>query len=151
MSSSEVQRCLEQADVNGIKRFWAEIAPHLPQPKTDEETLAGIHHARTIASSISDKLRFYSHRWLLDRGYPSGLPDNLKPSAERLYPQIAMSVGISVNSKGLFKEAVPFIRKAMEDVVIDCYANGDTDPVIVKPRMMEARATTVRKLFGTKI
>jgi hypothetical protein len=50
---------------------------------------------------------------------------------------IATSVGISVNSK--YQVVRSSIQGAMEHVVQDCYANGDDDPLIVKPLMMEAR------------
>jgi hypothetical protein len=65
--------------------------------ESDAEALVTLHHARTQAESIALKLRAWSHRWLLEHGYPSGLPDHLKPSAERIYPRVVEGVGISVN------------------------------------------------------
>jgi hypothetical protein len=111
---------------------------------SEAQTLAAIHIARTEAESMPLAARAYSHRWLLERGYTSRLPDRLKPSAERLYPEVVGAVGISANSKHLAIKTG--VQNVMEYAVNDCYANGDTDPVIVKPRMMEARAKELRGL-----
>jgi hypothetical protein len=108
-----------------------------------------MHHARTQTETVSLKARAWSHRWLTERGLPSGLPDRLKPSAERIYPRVATSVGISVNTRSPWlKPAMVEVRRSMEDAVEDCYANGDTAPAIVRPRMFEAREKTLRSLFG---
>lgn len=108
-----------------------------------------MHIARTQAETVSFKARAWSHRWLTERGLPSHLPDRLKPSAERLYPRVVEGVGISVNTRNPFlKPAMIEVRQSMEAVVADCYANGDTAPAIVRPRMMEARERTMRQLFG---
>ena len=94
--------------------------------------------ARTASVALPLKLRAYSHRWLLDHNYPSQLPDELKPRAERLYPQHIVAVGISVNSKyALVKDA---IQGAMQNAVVEAYADGnEKQPDIVKKRMLEAR------------
>jgi len=63
--------------------MWAGIFPNEPQPQDDAATLATLHYARTLANSVPFKLRAYSHRWLCERNLPSGLPDALKPKAER--------------------------------------------------------------------
>ena len=140
---TEMRRCLLDIDVAGVKALWAHLAPHLPQPD-DAQALAALHVARTAAESMPLAKRAYSHRWLTERNLPSQLPDRLKPSAERLYPETVGAVGISANSKHLaVKQGV---QEAMQNAVEDCYANGDTDPLIVKPRMMEARAKELRGL-----
>lgn len=139
------RRCLLELDVPGIRAIWAKLSPHLPQPKDDKEALAALHVARTAAESVPFKHRAYSHRWLTERALPSQLPNKLKPSAEQVVPRIATSVGIAVGSE------IPFVRDsvrgAMEYVVYDCYANGDTEPEVVKPLMMEARRKE-RKALG---
>ena len=106
--------------------------------------------ARTQNEAVPFKLRAYSHRWLTDNGYPSQLPDNLKPSAERIYPKVVGSVGLSVNVKGAFAPVAPYIEKAMTDAVLECYADGHEEPEIVKPRMFEAKKTVVSKLLGIR-
>lgn len=79
---------------------------------------------------------------------PSQLPDSLKPSAERLYPTVVAGVGISVNSK--YEAVEVAVRGAMENAVHDCFANGDTDPALVK-RMMEEARQKERKSLGLKL
>lgn len=143
--AAEFRRCLEECDVSGIRRLSAHVMPHLPQPKSDAQALVSIHHARTQSVWIRLPLRAYSHRWLLERGLPSGLPDELKPSAERLYPQKTAAVGISVNSK--YPVVQRAIHGAMRDAVLETYADGHAEqPEIVKARMMEARARERRGL-----
>lgn len=101
--------------------------------------------ARTAAGSIALQLRAYSHRWLLDNGYPSQLSDDLKPRAERLYPKVEGVVGISVNSK--YPAVQRAIEGAMQNAVIETYADGHRDePEVVRARMMEARERERRGL-----
>jgi len=80
------RRCLIELDVVGICDLWFRHAPHLPQPKNNEEALITLHYARTEAWSIPVRLRCYSHAWLTERGLPSALPDWLRPKVRRLYP-----------------------------------------------------------------
>jgi hypothetical protein len=117
----------------------------MPQPGTDHEALITIHRARTEARSMPLSLRAYSHCWLVDHGVPSGLPDELKPRAERMYPRIVEAVGIAVKAGSA--ERIPLarrLRKAMEDAVAECYADGDTEPAFVRGRIVEAR----KKVFA---
>lgn len=146
--AAEMRRCLESLDVVGVRRLWAHIAPHLAGAGMgDAEVLVSLHHARTQSESMSLKLRAYSHRWLVDNGYPSGLPDPLKPRAERLYPRIADAVGISVNSK--YEQVQREISGAMIDVVENCYADRKTAPEYVRPRMLDARFRAQKRLGMT--
>jgi len=139
--AAEMRRCLLDCDVAQARKLWAHVAPNMPQPESDEKTLAAIHMARTQMDSMPFKARAYSHRWLCDRGLPSQLPDLLKPKAERIHPVIVDAVAISVTpSASTLRPASLLIRRAMEDVVMDCYANGDKEPSFVKARMMEARS-----------
>jgi hypothetical protein len=95
------------------------------------------------------RLRAYSHRWLLDHGLPSGLPDELKPLAERMYPVKAEGVGISVNMRSpILKPIAGIVRQAMSDAVMDAYAERRTEPPFVKTRMQEAREKVLKKLIG---
>jgi hypothetical protein len=149
--SDAFRRCLVECDVQGMRRLWAHVRPNLPQPRSDRETLATIHYARTVTKSIPLRLRAYSHSYLLDHDLPSGLPDKLKPMAERLYPRVVEGVGISVNAKSeMLKPAVPIIRGAMEGAVEDAYSHSTSpDPAFVKIRMFEARSKTIKQLFGS--
>ena len=137
--SAEFRRCLETLDIAGVRTLWHRIAPHLPPPLDDHNCLVAIHHARTQANSIALKLRAYSHHWLLDHGLPSGLPDDLKPKAERMYPRIAEGVGVAVMSSSFMRPVARAIQMAMADAVMEAYADNKRDPVFVKQRMMEAR------------
>jgi hypothetical protein len=124
--------------------MWESIAPHLPQPRNDAEVLTSIHCARTYAQSIAFRLRAYSHAWLVERGLPSGLPDYLRPSAERMYPRVVDAVGIAVGAPPHRRELGLAVRHAMSDAVEDCYADGNKDPAFVKARMFEARLKVMR-------
>lgn len=144
-----MRRALEDHDVETARRLWAQVAPNMPQPKNDFEASAVMHHACTQCEQVRLPSRAYSHRWLLDNGLPSGLPDALKPNAERMYPRIVDAVGIACGSSSeLLQPIVPIVRGAMETVVLDHYADGIKDPNIIKPRMHEARHNVIKKLLG---
>jgi hypothetical protein len=140
-----LRRALMDGDVKAAVAAWRSIAPHLPPPPSDEAATASMHMARTATQTIPPRLRYYSHRWLTDHGYPSQLPDRLRAPAERMYPRKEDVVGISTTTK------IPVVREAlvgaMSYAVEDCYANGDRDPLIVKPQMMAARARERRGLM----
>jgi hypothetical protein len=134
------RRCLIDLDVVGICDLWFHVAPHLPQPKNNDEALTTLHYARTQASSIPLRLRCYSHAWLCERGLPSGLPDCWKPKASRLYPHKVEAVGVAVMASSpadLVRARA--IEKAMSNAVLECYADGERSPRIIKARMAEAR------------
>jgi hypothetical protein len=136
------RRCLIDLDVVGVCDLWFYAAPHLPQPKNNDEALATLHYARTQAGSIPVRLRCYSHAWLCERGLPSGLPDWLKPKAARLYPHSVHAVGIAVKPLSAASEPLArAIEKVMSNAVLECYADGITDPNIIKVRMNAARHT----------
>jgi hypothetical protein len=147
MNPHEVmRRALEEHDVITCCKLWQIVAPRMPQPKTDAESYFIMHHACTQADNVSLRSRAYSHRWLLDHGYPSGLPDELKPKAERMFPKIVDAIGIACGGPP-GTTAKPWhteIREAMEHVVLDHYADGIKDPKIIKPRMLAVR----KKLTG---
>jgi hypothetical protein len=148
--SNQLTRSLETLDVQAARGAWGAMFPHLSPPQSDDDMLTMLHMARTQSEQIAFKLRAYSHRWLTERGYPSQLPDHLKPSAERLYPKVAHAVGISYNFRDeTLKPAADMIRGAMEGAVMDADADGKlTDSPFVKARMYEARDKERRALFG---
>lgn len=149
MSASAFRNALERADVTYLRAYWATHAPHLPQPETDEQAEIIMHRARTEAASLSLKSRAWSHRWLAERSLPSGLPDALRPRAERMYPIIAEAVGISVATRStIFQPAADEIRRSMEDAVEECWADGRRETPFVRQRMGEARDRTIKALFG---
>lgn len=149
MSGKAFRDLLEAGDITGLREAWAQLMPHLPQLETAEQAEIVMHRARTEADSLPIKHRAWSHRWLTERDLPSGLPDEIKPSAERLYPIIADAVGIAVKaSNPVFKAAALEVRGAMEVAVEEAYADGRKEPEFVRQRMGEARAKTYKALFG---
>ena len=149
MSASEFRQLLESGDVEGCRRYWHTHAPNMPQLQSRAEAEAAMHMARTAAETVRIRARAYSHRWLLDRGLPSQLPDRLKPAAGRLYPAVVEAVGFSVNFRSsILAPAAAEVQSAVTAVIEDCYANGDKDPELVRARMLDTKDATIRKLFG---
>jgi len=145
----ELHRCLDELDIQGLRRLWSQVAPHLHQPQNDAEAEASLHMARTLAESIAVRKRVYSHCWLTDRGLPSQLPDHLRLPLERVGPRIVEGVGIAVRARDPDLQPVADeAQKAMCNVVEEMYADGDTDPELVKSRMREARLKVKRTLLG---
>jgi len=138
--AAEFRRCLLEVDVRAARALWKYVHPELPELENDEVTLVTLHMARTGAKSIPFKLRAWSHSWLTEHGLESNLPDNLRPRAERMYSRIVTAVGVSVMAMSeSSKDLAVAIEKAMSDAVLECYAEGKTDPEVVKARMQAAR------------
>lgn len=150
MMNEHFREALLKLDVTLLRRMWHFIEPNLPQPKTDEECLKTAHIARTAMKSIPLKARMYSYRWLVERGLPTQLPDNLKPEAERVYPQMVEAVAISSKSASkILQPVLNDVRKSMEDVVNDAYASSKSpDPLKLKAAMQEARKKKIKELLG---
>lgn len=147
--AAEFHRCMIAMDCVTARRLWATTNAHLHQPTSDDEMAIVLHHARTQSDQVPLKARAYSHAWLRERSLPTGLPDALKPAAERLYPVIVDAVAISCRaSSALMAPIVGLVRGAMEDAVQDAYAEGRKDVPFVRARMQEARVKTVRQLVG---
>ncbi len=141
--TSALRDCLEGGDVHRLRSIWAQVYPKMPQPKTYEEAEVVFHQARTAAKSVSAYRRQYSHVWLMDRGYRSDLPYELKSKSEQQgRPVIVEAVGIAVKSFNRSKEGrerVTAIQTAMENAVLEAMGDGVTDPNIVRAQMMLAR------------
>lgn len=147
--ADQFRQALEDGDLDTLRGIWAQIAPLLPQPATDEDAAVVMHRARTEADTVSLRARAYSHRWLEERGLPSGLPDALKPAAERIYPRVVEGVGISVNFRSEWmRPARKLVTKVMSDAVEDCYASKKTEPTFVRARMQEVKTAELCRLFG---
>lgn len=140
--SDAMQRCIRDCDAALAMRIWKHERPDAPQPENIHQATMMLHYARTVLNNIPHKERFWSHRWLIDNNYPSGLPDHLKAKAERMYPTAVGAVGIASGSgpgsKGPFNYA---IEKVMCDAVLEMEADGHKlDSPVVKARMLEKRA-----------
>lgn len=134
------QRALVDGDAGAVRRLYAAVAPHMPQPADQAEAEIVLHMARTQSEGVPVRLRAWSHAWLRERGLPSQLPDDLRPAAERAHPIVVSAVGVAVKAMSPDREALArAMETAMSNAVADAYANGDTDPVIVRARMDEAK------------
>jgi hypothetical protein len=142
MMHEHFRQALEQLDVALARKMWAHVMPHLPSPTSDDQALIVMHMARTGAQSIRFHFRAYSHAWLIERGFPSSLPDELRPRAERIYPITVPAVGIAVQNRTPVALA---IRSAMEGAVLDA---GVKDSKLTKRAILSARAKARRQLLG---
>jgi hypothetical protein len=149
MQRTEIVSIVEAVDVEAAKRADRALFPHLPGNLSDQDWLVVLHHARTQMNSVRFRLRAYSHCWLLDRGLPSGLPDGLRPAAQRLYPRVVEGVGVAVLSK--LPVVASGIRNAMSTAAAEVYGDmpegKNPDPVIVRRQMLHARERQ-RKYFS---
>lgn len=147
---AEAHRCIRDLDVAGYRRLWRHIAPHLPQPTDDKQAAAMLHHARTQSTKLPLKLRAYSHRYLLDHGLPSGLPDHMKPKAERLYPVVREMVGLSINYSAAFlKPAADEIRSTLEIEVLDAFSGTRTvDHSKLRAHLLDTKDRAQQQLIG---
>jgi hypothetical protein len=157
MSAQEEMRdCLIKADAELYVEISRKMFPHLPAPENHQQAEIAMHYARTITETIPTKYRVYSHTWLTDRYYPSGLPDQLKNVADQIAPRIAAAVGISVESSNpILKPATKTIRKAMEEEVHHIVDDGvkldDPDPEVqshIKRRLYASKDAQMKYLFG---
>jgi len=139
-AASAFRQALLDGSATDVRALWALVYPQLPQPENDKEAAVVMHRARTEANSIPLDLRAYSHRWLTERGLPSGLADHLRPRAERMYPVVAEGTAIAVRSRspeGLNRALA--LRNAMSDAVAEMYAGGNKSPEQIKNRLAEIR------------
>lgn len=136
---------LDAGDLDGLIEIWRRGPVHL-RPKDYREAEIMLHMARTASRAVRMRCRAWSHRWLCERGLPSGLPDILRPRAERLYPVVVGAVAIA--SAQHSPTTLP-LRRVMEDAVLEVYADHrHPDPDVVRARMLEARARERRRLLG---
>lgn len=151
MTALALRNLLEAGDVEGCAAYWRKHAPQMPQAESRDQTEIVMHLARTASESVTLDRRAWSHRWLLDRGLPSQLPDGLKPKAERLYPERRVAVGISINfNSPWMKGAERLVQSAMEEAVLEADAHGKIeDAAFVSARMAEAKAKAMKSLFGS--
>ncbi|HXC74424.1 MAG TPA: hypothetical protein VN640_07070 [Sphingomicrobium sp.] len=151
MSQEACDQVLRDGDHRRLLKGWPELFPHLPGPQTDSDAEIVLHHARTQNPRIDFKLRAWSHRWLVDHSLPSGLPDELKPKAERLYSVVVSAVFVSANSNSpALKPLAKMVQSAMSDAVLEAEADGKLlDTPFVRARIQDARRRTFKQLLGT--
>lgn len=132
------RECLAKLDVETARAVWTAQFPHYPPLGSDDDVLMVLHYARTQAASSQLRDRAYSHRWLTERAYPSGLPDHLRSSAERMYPVVVKAVGVA------YKDGSPLdlaVCGAMNRVIEEFHADGgDLESPVLRERMLQARS-----------
>lgn len=133
-----LRRALMELSISDARRICEEVYPSMPLPKEDEAVLMAMHQLRTAHDVIPARQRYYSHRWLLDHGFASRLPDRLKAPAERMYPKVIHTVLFAPAGKA-GPEATGLITAAVNDAILDCEANGDLLTPWTKIQMMRAR------------
>lgn len=141
---------LADLDVDTFRSLWSEVFPHLPPVKDDTEALVAIHLARTASDRTATEKRLYSHDWLIERGLPSQLPNELKRSSERVIPRTVTAVGLAVKARNPENAgAALIIRGEMERAVLEAEADGRlNDDDHVRQRVQEARRKIRKQLFG---
>lgn len=144
-AAAEFRQALILGDWATCARAWVKLNPGLPIPSKLEAQKI-MHLARTAANSIPLDARAYSHRWCLDMGLPSQLPDNLKPKAERLYPNVVEVV--AVMSMKPHEPLNAALNGAAMYAVRDALAMGDDDPALLRRLQAEARKKERRVLLG---
>lgn len=151
-AQSEFHAALESGDVRLVRKASAKLFPHLPQPESAEAAEASMHMARTQLAILPIEARAWSHCWLVERGLPSQLPDELKPKAERMYPIVVEAVFVSANSNSpMLKPVAKLVQAAMSDAVLEAEADGRlSDVPFVRARIQDARAKTFKQLLGVK-
>ena len=87
---------LDTGDAARYRFIWGEVYPSLPQLKDIDEARLSLHQARTNAESVRLEKRLYSHSWLRERGYQSGLPVCFRPEGEQVEQRIISAVGVAV-------------------------------------------------------
>jgi hypothetical protein len=146
----EFRQALIEGNDDTLHRIWCEVFPGMPRPTKRDEIVATMHVARTAAECVPEIGRFYSHRWLEERGLPSHLPVHLRPKCDQHYANVVEAVGFSYNTdREWLKPAKTLIMTAVSNVIEDCAANGElknTD--LVRDRMMAAKDDEFRRLFG---
>lgn len=133
MRANPVRDALEAGDFRALLRLTGEKVKH---PHDAEKIL---HMARSGAKTVDVTKRQYSDAWLRERGLPSSLPIEDRPSI------ISRSVGIAVlSSVQAVKEALTDVQ---EQAVLTAYADGIQDPQVVGQLMKEAREREARGLM----
>jgi hypothetical protein len=146
--SNEARRILMDLDIGAMRRMHKQLSPHLPDPGTDQDVLAAMHGARTQLDNIPLRYRQYSHRWLTERDLPSHLPPPLWEK-EPFVPRVVEGVGIMVAaSSEELEPAALLVRREMENVVLDAYADSSSpDAKKLQERMMLARKKELNSLL----
>jgi hypothetical protein len=142
------RQAMVSGDVVMLQRIWSKVTG-LPAPETAQEAEIQMHVCRTKSDAIPVQQRCYSHWWLKERGYPSLLPPEMLPKADRFKPEIRPAVGIAVGtSKTWLKPALPSIMGAMVKEVENNAELITADPDLLRDKIQFARRDEFKRLFG---
>ena len=147
-AASAFHQALVAGDVARCREIWAVVGSHLPQPKNLGEAEVIMHRARTEAKNIPLSKRVYSHDWLVERLYRSGLPDELKPKRDQVVPVLLSAVGVSVNTFSSSidrKEECNEIQHVMGQAGGEMIDAGIFDRDRTVKRMWDAKAEWLRR------
>lgn len=149
--TAQFRQALAEGNYMDMWQLMIVAFPGAPAPKTPEQAEIIMHRIRTETESISNRLRCYSDCWLVERNYPSALPDKLKPLSMRLYPRVVDGVGIAVRMPKIFQEIGIQVQASMEGAVEELAADRKdlSDRPLVHGLMFERRRHTL-KSFGIK-
>ncbi len=139
---------LMAGDAARCRVLWGMVAKHLPQPQSLDEARVIMHRARTEARNIPLSKRVFSHEWLIERKYRSGLPDELKPKRDQVVPVLLSAVGVSVNtfSRSIDrKEECAEIEHVMGQAGGEMIDAGIFDKARTQKRMWDAKAEWLRR------
>lgn len=138
LHGAEFRRCLLELDVDGMRRLWERVSPHLTRTSR-EETLYSMHLARVKMRTIPAKLRAYSQAWLDEYAKP------------RVVPAIGLAVGTTNPGRAT---AALDLRREWEHVVMSAVREGvdlDKEAAEIKLRCVEARKRLDRFRYGVMI
>ena len=141
-------QALVAGDVARCREIWAVVGKHLPQPKNLGEAKVIMHRARTEAKNISLSKRVFSHDWLTERNYPSGLPDELKPKRDQVVPRLVSAVGVSINTYSKLidrKEECKELQSVMAQAAGEMIDAGIFDKARTQKRMWDAKDQWIRR------
>ena len=147
-ASSAFYQALLAGDAARCREIWAVVGSHLPQPDNLAEAEVIMHRARTEAHNIPLSKRVYSHDWLVERKYCSGLPDELKPKRDQVVPTLLSAVGVCVSSRSTFidrKEECKEIESVMAQAGGEMIDAGIFDKARTQKRMWDAKDQWIRR------
>lgn len=154
-ATSAMRETLATGDVPRLMSIWGAINPAMPQPESYEEGEVILHQARTSAESVALEKRLYSHAFLDERGYPSGLPDALRPPRERKGPSVIFSavlvaVGTTSTREDRRQEARA-IEAVMSQAAGEMVSSGILDRDRIVAHMWQARDNFIKSRYRIEL
>ena len=140
--ASAFRDVLDTGDAARYRLIWGDVYPSLPQLKDIDEARLSLHQARTSAESVRLEKRLYSHSWLRERGFQSGLPVELRPEGEQVEHRIISAIGVAVTSMSSSptrRLEAKEIERIMANAGADLIRAGIFDKELTAKHMWQAR------------